>query len=325
MSTVCIISKKVNTTRLRRVSVAMIPFRRLSTQLESNTDSFRDGARSQMHFRLSQHKHPLHIPKVDVLPGDHKGRLMNHIWSDEEIETRLSNLHVHTPVTTSDKVMHTLMRTAYHSFNFLTNYKPENTPVKSVEWRLIILESVAGVPGFLAAGMRHFHSLRVLKRDHGWIHTLLEEAENERMHLLTVLKMFEAGPTTRFLVITAQYVMTPLLWMIYTIKPKAMHRFVGYLEETACETYANIIHQVETPGTPLHKEWAELAAPDIAKGYWHLKEDARWLDVLKCIFADEANHRDVNHTFASMESDDPNPFVEKHLQDAAHAWRLKGK
>lgn len=34
----------------------------------------------------------------------------------------------------------------------------------------------------MVAGMlRHMHSLRGMKRDHGWIHTLLEEAENERM------------------------------------------------------------------------------------------------------------------------------------------------
>ena len=35
--------------------------------------------------------------------------------------------------------------------------------------------------------IRHLHSLRRMKRDHGWIHTLLEEAENERMHLLTFM------------------------------------------------------------------------------------------------------------------------------------------
>jgi hypothetical protein len=28
--------------------------------------------------------------------------------------------------------------------------------------------------------------------------------------------------------------------------------------------------------------------------------------------ADEAHHRDVNHTFADMKSDDPNPFVTTH-------------
>merc|ERR1711924_506526 len=40
-----------------------------------------------------------------------------------------------------------------------------------------------------------FYSLRTLKRDHGAIYTFLEEAENERMHLLVCLKMFEASPT----------------------------------------------------------------------------------------------------------------------------------
>ena len=38
--------------------------------------------------------------------------------------------------------------------------------------------------------------------------------------------------------------------------------------------------------------------------------------------ADEANHRDVNHTFADMKEDDPNPFVEQHKANALIAWRL---
>ena len=33
--------------------------------------------------------------------------------------------------------------------------------------RLIILESVAGVPGMLGGMFRHFRSLRQLERDHG--------------------------------------------------------------------------------------------------------------------------------------------------------------
>jgi len=248
---------------------------------------------------------------------------MNHIWSHHDIEVRLHNLHQHKPETPSDHVMHALMFSLYKAFNWVTGFKPENTPVRAVEWRLIVLESFAGVPGFMAAMFRHFRSLRTLRRDHGWIHTLLEEAENERMHLLICMKMFKANFVTRLLVLAAQVCMTPILAAVYVVHPRAVHRFVGYLEETACLTYANIIRQVETPGTPLNKAWAVLPAPALAKTYWKLHEDAMWVDCLKCMFADESNHRDVNHTFATMATDDPNPFIEKHQEDAVHAWRLE--
>ena len=38
--------------------------------------------------------------------------------------------------------------------------------------------------------------------------------------------------------------------------------------------------------------------------------------------ADECHHRDVNHTFAEMKHDDPNPYVQMHADDAKIAWRL---
>ena len=134
----------------------------------------------------------------------------------------------------------------------MTGYRAVNPTVSSIEWRLIVLESIAGVPGFVAAGFRHFRSLRTLQRDNGWIATLLEEAENERMHLLLCLNMFQANTVTRMLVIAAQMVMVPSLMTVYMIYPPAMHRFVGYLEETACKTYVNVIDHIETPGTLLH-------------------------------------------------------------------------
>jgi len=211
----------------------------------------------------------------------------------------------------------------YHTFNFVTGYKAVNPPVKAIEWRLIVLESIAGVPGFVAAAVRHFRSLRLMRRDHGWIATLLEEAENERMHLLFCLNMFRAGWVTRNVVIAAQFVMTPFLLSVYLLHPKSMHRFVGYLEETACKTYVNVINHIETPGTHLHREWSALPAPPRAIGYYHLPTNAKWVDTLKCMMADEANHRDVNHTFADMKTDDPNPFLEEHKQNAAMAWRLQ--
>merc|ERR550537_1772526 len=170
----------------------------------------------------------------------------------------MGNLYKHKPKTMSDRLAHGAMYSLYKVFNAITGFKPENTPVKAVEWRLIVLESFAGVPGFVAAGMRHFRSLRGLQRDHGWIHTLLEEAENERMHLLTCLTMFEAGPITRLMCVGAQCAMTPFLLATYIVHPRAMHRFVGYLEQTACHTYHNIITHIETPGTKLHAAWADL-------------------------------------------------------------------
>ena len=45
----------------------------------------------------------------------------------------------------------------YHTFNFLTGYKHINPTVQSIEWRLIVLESVAGVPGFVAAGKERYN------------------------------------------------------------------------------------------------------------------------------------------------------------------------
>jgi len=257
--------------------------------------------------------------------SDKLGRQQNHIWSKEELDAALATYNdKHVPVTISDKIMHTIMYYGlYHPFNFITGYTHKDPTPESLVWRLIVLESFAGVPGFVAAGMRHFRSLRVLQRDYGWIHTLLEEAENERMHLLVCLRMFEASFITRTMCIAAQLAMTPFLMGVYMVNPKAGHRFVGYLEQTACSTYHNVITHIETPGTKLHAAWAHLPAPDIAKGYWKLADDARWVDALKCIYADETHHRDVNHTFATMQSDDPNPFVSQHREDAARAWKIE--
>lgn len=281
------------------------------------------------HFRATTTLHPLKTKdsylERERAMADKFGRQQNHIWSEAELRSALATAHdKHVPQNISDKLMYSIMYYGlYHPFNLLTGYRSVDPSPKAIEWRLIVLESFAGVPGFVAAGMRHFRSLRSLERDYGWIHTLLEEAENERMHLLVCLKMFEAGPVTRLMCVGAQLALTPFLMGVYVVHPKAMHRFVGYLEQTACETYHNIIEHIETPGTQLHGAWAELPAPEIAKGYWKLADDAKWVDALRCIYADESHHRDVNHTFADMASDDPNPFVHKHKEDAARAWKLE--
>ena len=53
--------------------------------------------------------------------------------------------------------------------------------------RAVVLETVAAVPGMVGATLQHPKSLRRMQDDAGWIHTLLAEAQNERMHLMTFI------------------------------------------------------------------------------------------------------------------------------------------
>lgn len=275
----------------------------------------------QQHFKLSIKTHPF-VPSDSEL-GDHTGRQQNHIWTMEEINDIRANMYKHKPNTISDHIANKVMYMLYHTFNWITGYRHKDPTPESIGWRLICLESVAGVPGFLAAGFRHFHSLRTLQKDHGWIYTLLEEAENERMHLMICMQVFDASLLTRAMVISAQVIMTSALALIYSVHPKFCHRFVGYLEETAVHTYDNVITHTETPGTLLHTAWKDLKAPPNAIAYYRLDPDSKFVDVLKCMMADEAHHRDVNHTFALLKGHDPNPFLITHKEDAARAWRLE--
>lgn len=252
--------------------------------------------------------------------GDHSWRQQNHIWSEDEVNERMGTAELkHIPQSFSETILQKMVRVAYHSFNFLTGYDHADPPTSSIGYRLIVLESVAGVPGMLGGMFRHFRSLRQLERDHGFIFTLLEEAENERMHLIVCMSFFEAGPFTRLVVSAGQIAMTPFLTTLYLIRPQLLHRFVGYLEETAVHTYTNIVTMTETPGTQLHAAWKDTPAPEVAIDYWKLPPDARWVDCLKRMLADESHHRDVNHAMASMSTQQmfgqDNPFVKEHIAD----------
>lgn len=54
--------------------------------------------------------------------------------------------------------------------------------------RAVVLETVAAVPGMVGATLTHLKCLRRMEDDKGWIRTLMDEAENERMHLMTFTK-----------------------------------------------------------------------------------------------------------------------------------------
>jgi len=279
------------------------------------------------HFRNSPTEHPLKVPKrvverldVDLKPGEWVNPTVNHVWSDEEIQARLSTQPRHQPVTFTDKLARNFLNVAYWTFNKVTGYEAADPTPESVAFRFIFLESIAGVPGMVAAQHRHFRSLRNMDRDYGWIHTLLEEAENERMHLLTFMQAFKPGFLARSSVFFTQFGFGGLFIVAYVVSPSMAHRLVGYIEEMAVVTYTNVIELMETPGTKLEKAWSKKDVPQIATMYWRLSPDATFLDVIKQIAVDETNHRDVNHTFAGMERDKKNPYIHKHLEDAGNVY-----
>jgi hypothetical protein len=176
--------------------------------------------------------------------------------------------------------------------------------------RFIFLESIAGVPGMVAGMLRHLHSLRRLKRDNGWIETLLEESYNERMHLLTFMKMCEPGPLMKFLIVGAQGVFFNAMFAAYLVSPKICHRFVGYLEEEAVHTYTRCIKELEAGLLP---RWTDerFQIPELAVNYWRMPEGKRTMrDLILYIRADEASHRGTHHTLSNLnQKEDPNPFV----------------
>lgn len=270
-----------------------------------------------VHFRLTPSKHPLGKEKVWDNPTQ------NHVWAEKDLKKLLTKEKaepVHfKPQGLWDRVTYGAVMACYHGFNFLTGFNKNDPTPRSLIYRVLILESIAGCPGMVAAGVRHFRSLRKMERDGGWIHTLLEEAENERMHLLVFMQMFTPGLATRLAVLTLQYVLVAALMTVYVIRPQLVHRFVGYLEETAVQTYLNIIKHLETPGSKIHEEWKDLDAPEIAVNYWRMPRDSKFLDVIKQICADEMHHRDVNHEFASISQKAFNPYVTRHIRDADDA------
>ena len=158
--------------------------------------------------------------------------------------------------------------------------------------RAVVLETVAAVPGMVGGALQHLRSLRRMEDDHGWIRTLLDEAENERMHLMTFIQIAKPGRLERTLIVLTQGAFYNAFFALYLISPRTAHRVVGYFEEEAVISYTHYLEEIDTG------KHENVPAPQIAIDYWKLAPDARLRDVVLVIRNDEAGHRDVNHGFA---------------------------
>ena len=189
------------------------------------------------------------------------------------------------PIEFSDRVA--------YAFTRLLRFFADTFFARRYGHRAVVLETVAAVPGMVGGTLQHLRSLRRIEGDRGWIHTLLEEAENERMHLMTFIHIARPTGFERMLILLAQGTFYNFFFLIYLISPKTAHRVTGYFEEEAVHSYTEYLAGVDS-GTH-----ANVPAPRIAIDYWKLGPDARLREVIVAVRADETHHRDVNHQFAN--------------------------
>lgn len=195
----------------------------------------------------------------------------------------------------------------------LVHYKPTSTSdyfaygfTKSMRWfadtffrkryghRAVVLETVAAVPGMVGGMWTHLRSLRKLRPGYGpLIRTLLAEAENERMHLMTFIEIAKPNWFERLLILFAQVIFWHVYFIVFLISPSTAHRIVGYFEEEAVYSYTEYLNELD------EGRIENVPAPRIAITYWNLADDARLRDVILAVRDDEAGHRDVNHYIAT--------------------------
>ena len=159
--------------------------------------------------------------------------------------------------------------------------------------RAIVLETVAAVPGMVGATLTHLRALRLMQDDRGWIRTLMDEAENERMHLMTFIEIAKPSWFERMVILSVQWVFYVFFFFLYLISDRTAHRLVGYFEEEAVLSYTLYLTEIDEGRHP------NPPAPPVALRYWNLPEGTLLRDVILIIRADEAHHRDTNHFMAN--------------------------
>lgn len=191
----------------------------------------------------------------------------------------------HQPVDLSDRVA--------LGFTKLLRFCADTFFAKRYGHRAIVLETVAAVPGMVGATLNHLKCLRRMEDDKGWIRTLMEEAENERMHLMTFIEVAKPTLFERLVILGVQWVFYLAFFALYLVSARTAHRIVGYFEEEAVISYTLYLQEIDAGRSP------NTAAPAIARHYWKLPDHATLRDVMLAVRADEAHHRDVNHGFAN--------------------------
>ena len=158
--------------------------------------------------------------------------------------------------------------------------------------RAVVLETIAAVPGMVGGMLAHFKSLRKMIDDGDFIKELLEEADNERMHLMTFIAIAKPSAFERFIIMAGQFIFGAFYTILYIFFKRTAHRMVGYFEEEAVFSYTEYLYEIDSG------KIANTPAPEIAINYWGLDKNANLREVIEVIRDDEAGHRDRNHAIA---------------------------
>lgn len=194
--------------------------------------------------------------------------------------------------TTTHRPAHGVSDRIAFGFTKLLRFCADTFFARRYGHRAVVLETVAAVPGMVGATLTHLKCLRRMEDDRGWIRTLMEEAENERMHLMTFIQISKPTLLERMIILAVQWAFYCGFFVLYLVHPRTAHRIVGYFEEEAVLSYTHYLDEIDAGRTQ------NVAAPEIARRYWAMPADATLRDVVLHVRADEAHHRDVNHGFA---------------------------
>jgi ubiquinol oxidase len=158
--------------------------------------------------------------------------------------------------------------------------------------RVIVLETIAAVPAMVAATVLHLKCLRRMIDDRGWVRSFMDEAENQRAHLMSFVAIARPSTSERLLIAIAQGIFYNADFMLYLISPRTAHRLAGYFAERSVLGYSEFLERIESGAQP------NGPVPAQARAYWNLAPDARLSDMILAMREDEAIHRDINHAFA---------------------------
>ena len=192
--------------------------------------------------------------------------------------------------------LHTLSDRFAYSMTIFFRFIADTFFAKRYGHRAVVLETIAGVPGMVAGMWMHFKSLRSMKAGYGkHIREMLAEAENERMHLMFFIEIAKPNIFERSLVLFSQFLFGAFYFFMYVFFTKTAHRMIGFFEDEAVKSYTEYLKMIEDG------QIENVKAPQIAIEYYDLKSNARLVDLVKCVKADEEHHSEVNHKYADEE------------------------